>query len=405
MGSRWPFLAWACYDLANTFFAVAMISFHFPLWIVEDRGAKELVFSAAVGMSMLLTAVLMPVCGTLSDVTHQRMRYLRLSTWVCVAATAAVGVIQSLPMALGLFALANVAYQLGTVFYDALLARVADPARLGRASGIGAAFGYLGAMLGLCLLWPFAQRWGHQGTFIPAAGLFVLFALPSFWLVRDPAPPARSSWGMVLRLTGEQLRATARLLRGIPGIGRFLLASFFSLNAINTILVFMVVYTKKVLHFSEEDVIRFFLLGQLCSVAGALLAARLVDHIGPRRALPLIWGGWCVALALVGLSPSPGWIWAIGPAIGLCLGGTWSTSRVLILELAPPEHLAQCFGVSGLLGRASSILGPLLWGLIVLDPSRYRHALAALIGLLVIGLWIFRRVPDSRRTRPAVSHP
>jgi UMF1 family MFS transporter len=404
MSRRAGFLAWACYDLANTFFAVAMISFHFPLWVVEDRGAKEVVFSLAVGASMLIVAVLMPVCGTLSDVTHQRARYLRWTTLLCVAATCAIGLVDRLGVALALFVLANVAYHLGTVFYDALLAQVAEPERLGHASGIGAAFGYLGSMLGQCLLYPFAQAWGHQGTFIPSALFFLAFALPSFFLVRDPPSAGPSSPAMVVHLTWTQLHATWRLLRSIPGILRLLVASFFSLNAINTILVFMVVYTKKVLGFSEGEVIRFFLWGQLFAVAGSLLSARVIHAIGARRALQLIWTGWGVALGLVCLKKEAWWLWSIAPAIGLCLGATWSTSRVLLLELSPPEHLAQCLGVSGLLGRASSIIGPIVWGLIVLDPTRYRHALVALIGLLVVGLWIFRRVPDPRALRLA-PHP
>ena len=66
-------LAWALFDLANTFFAVAMLSFHFPLWLVEDRGTKELWFSLALAASMAVAAVLMPPCGVFSDVTGRRV--------------------------------------------------------------------------------------------------------------------------------------------------------------------------------------------------------------------------------------------------------------------------------------------------------------------------------------------
>jgi len=389
-------LAWACYDLANTFFAVAMISFHFPLWVVEDRGAKELLFSLAVGASMLIVALLMPLCGAISDTTHQRMRYLRQTTLVCIAAMLAMGFTQDLRLALGLFIVANICYQLGTVFYDALLSDVAGGSDLGPASGFGAAGGYLGSMLGLACLWPFAQAGGHHATFVPAAVLFLLFALPCFLVIRDPVAPSKLAWGEVLRTAIAQLNATVLAVRRSPAVMRFLLASFFSLNAINTILVFMVVYTKKVLGFSEGDVIRFFLWGQLFAVIGSLVFGRLTPRWGSKRTLQGIWIGWTIALALICVSRRAVWLWAIAPVIGLCLGSTWSTSRVLLIELAPKEDLAKYFGLAGLLGRSSSILGPILWGLIVLDPSRYRHALLALVGLLLIGLWIFRRVPDPR---------
>ena len=54
-------LSWALFDFANTFFAVAMLSFHFPIWLVEDCGSRELYFSAALGFSMICVALLMPL--------------------------------------------------------------------------------------------------------------------------------------------------------------------------------------------------------------------------------------------------------------------------------------------------------------------------------------------------------
>jgi MFS-type transporter involved in bile tolerance (Atg22 family) len=100
-----------------------------------------------------------------------------------------------------------------------------------------------------------------------------------------------------------------------------------------------------------------------------------------------------VALGLVAVNPSVQWLWIAGPLIGFCLGSTWATSRVLVLELSPKDQVAEMFGLAGLFARASSILGPLLWGVLVWDPSQYRHAILMPIGLLAIGLWLLRRVP------------
>ena len=101
-------LAWALFDLANTFFAVAMLSFYFPLWVVEARGGRELSFSVALAASMVCVAFLMPLCGAVSDVSGERMRFLRWTTYGCVAATALVGATQHMGIALALFGFANV---------------------------------------------------------------------------------------------------------------------------------------------------------------------------------------------------------------------------------------------------------------------------------------------------------
>ena len=388
-------IAWALFDLANTFFAVAMLSFYFPLWVVEDGGGTELHFSIALGVSMVCVALLMPLCGAISDAAGERMRFLRWTTYGCTALTLLVGFTNHLWLALVLFGAANVCYQLGTVFYDALLWRVAKPETLGQTSGFGAAFGYLGSALGLLMLWPFVRAGGNQAAFAPSAWFFLLFALPSFLFIRDAAPAAgRLEWRAVIRAAALRLVMTVRSARSFVGLWRYFWAAFFSLNAINTVLVFMAVYTRKVLGFTQLEIIRFFVISQCFAIAGSLVLGRLVPRLGAKRTLGWIWTGWMLALGLLAANPASWWLWVAGPIIGFCLGSTWATSRVLIVELSPKDQLAEMLGLAGLFARASSIVGPLVWGLLVSDPSRSRQAVLSLVVLLGIGVWLLRRVPE-----------
>ncbi len=387
-------VSWALFDLANTFFAVAMLTFHFPLWVVEDRGGSELMFSIALGASMVCVGLLMPLCGAVSDASGQRMRYLRWTTYGCVVTTFLMGFISNLWLALVLFGLANICYQLGTVFYDALLWRVAPPGRVGVISGFGAAFGYLGSMAGLLFLWPFARMGGHQATFAPSAVFFLLFALPCFLTIKDADERRQVQWGVVLRAAALRLAMTVRHARQLSSLWRYLWASFFSANAINTILVFMAVYTKKVMGFNETQIIQFFVVSQAFAVAGAFLWTRLIPRWGSQRILLAIWSGWILALAAVTASPSLRWFWVIGPVVGFCLGATWATARVLLIELSPKEQIAEMVGLAGLVSRFSSILGPIAWGLLVSDPRHYRHATGLMMVLLVIGVWLLWKVPN-----------
>ncbi len=385
--------AWVLYDLANTFFAVAMLTFYFPVWVVETRGAREFVYGLTVALSMACVAVVMPFCGALSDATGQRVRYLRWTTVGCVAATALIGMTDHLVPALFLFAVANLFYQLGTVFYDALLWYVAGPGRLGQTSGVGAAFGYLGSMAGLLLLWPFARQGGYQAAFVPSAALFLVFALPAFLLLRDPPRGGRVAWGQMMRATSQRLKATVQEARASAGLWRYCWAWFCSMSAINTILFFMGVYTKHVAGWTLDEVVRFFLVCQAVTVLGSLVFSRLIGRWGSKRTLTWIWWGWLLAVGMLAARLSPQWLWVVGPAMGFCLGSTFATARVLLVELAPKERLGEFFGLAGLFARASAVLGPLIWGGLVGGPDGYRPGLLALMGLLGAGLWLLRTVP------------
>jgi UMF1 family MFS transporter len=140
--------------------------------------------------------------------------------------------------------------------------------------------------------------------------------------------------------------------------------------------------------------VQFFVFSQLFAIAGSLVFAQVIPRLGAKRTLAWIWFGWIAALALVATNPSRRWLWVAGPLIGFCLGSTWATSRVLLMELSPKDQLAEMFGLAGLFSRASTILGPLAWGLLVWDPTRYRHAVLLLIALLVLGLLFLLRVPN-----------
>jgi UMF1 family MFS transporter len=190
-----------------------------------------------------------------------------------------------------------------------------------------------------------------------------------------------------------RLATTIRSVQSHAALWRFFWASFFSLNAINTILVFMVVYMKRVAGYDQDAIVRFFVFSQLFAVAGSLAISRMIPRWGAKATLAWIWAGWLAALALAGVSASGPWLWVVGPMIGFCLGPTWATSRVLLIQLSAKDRLAEMFGLAGLFARASSILGPMLWGVLVLDPARYRYALLMPMALLGVGIWLLRRVP------------
>jgi UMF1 family MFS transporter len=118
----------------------------------------------------------------------------------------------------------------------------------------------------------------------------------------------------------------------------------------------------------------------------------LIPRWSAKRTLQILWLGWIGALAVVAVNPSIRWLWVVGPVIGCCLGSTFATARVLLIELSARDRLAETFGLAGLVARISAILGPVVWGWLVLDPAGSWRGFVFLTGLLAVGVWLLRGV-------------
>lgn len=415
-------LEWALYDFANTIFSMNVLTMYLAQWVVVDRGVESFWYSLANSASMAVVAVTLPVLGTLADgAPGGRVRWLLGFTVAAVLGTALVGLAAAGPpgpgtvtAALLAFAAANYAFQGSLVFYNALLPRVSTPGTIGWISGFGVALGYCGSIAGLLLVKPFVDSGGRAAAFLPTAALYALFALPLFlrfppWGATRDAVPALPFVVRLRAATAEVLEAL-RDTRRHPGVRRFLIANWLFVDAISTVILFMAVYAQEVMGMPDSVKIPFFILSTSGAVVGSLAAGRAADRLGPKRVLAWILVGWGVTLALVALTAAPAVFWGAGVVIGVCLGGTWTTSRALLARLTPEAAHGRFFGLYALADKAAAVIGPLVWGVIVwaaapMGPDRYRLAVLVLVGFIAAGWWMLRGVPEAPRAagpgRPA----
>ena len=141
--------AWVLYDFANTIFSLNIVSLYFPVWVVSVMGARDSAYAYANGLSMAVIFIASPLLGALTDQAPRRLPFLTVSTLICVGATFLLGQGGGVLPSLVLFGIANIAYQAGLQFYDALLPEVSTEANRGRIGGIGIGLGYLGSLVGL----------------------------------------------------------------------------------------------------------------------------------------------------------------------------------------------------------------------------------------------------------------
>lgn len=415
--TRAAIAGWVLYDFGNTVFTMNIVSLYFTLWVVNVMGGTDGHYGLANGASMAVILLLSPLLGALTDQAPRRMPFLIAATAVCIAFTLLLGQ-GGLTMALVCFAIANIAYQAGLQFYDSLLPVVSNEENRGRIGGIGIGVGYLGSLIGVAIggailsgvdLLPTAdQTERYQLVFQVSAALFLLFAIPCFIFVRESPRTERSFNRAAIGAAARQVAQTFRSTRKYPGLARFLIGRFFYTDAVNTVILFMGVYVSNEVGFTSQQVTRVLLLAICFAFVGGMLIGRIVDRIGPKRALQQVLYLWVLVfiwVAVVGLFRLPGaFFWPAACLAGVALGGTWAADRPFMLRLTPPEKVGEFYGLYGMIGRFSAITGPLLWALVtdILHLGRPVAILTLLAGV-IIAHFILRPVSDSPAS-PALAH-
>ncbi|MGK2849770.1 MAG: MFS transporter [Candidatus Limnocylindrales bacterium] len=398
-------VAWSLYDFANTIFSFAVVSGAIGLYLNDRFGARDgaIYLAVAVAVSVGLNAIVSPILGAISDRGGRRMPFLLFFTALCIGATFFTADVPAL-LGLGLFVVANFAYQAALIYYDATLKTVSYPESRGRLSGIGTAIGYCGTVVVGLLIFlldvPVADR------FRLAALLYLVFAIPIFLVVREPRvagePPLRAA--DVVASFG-QLRASIAHARSVPGLGRFLLGRFFYSDAVNTVIVVMSVVTTEALGVSDATANVILLLLTVVAIGMSFVWGWLCDRWGPKRTLVLVLASWAVGLVLGGVAIGFGPAGLVpflvaGAILGSGLGGVTVADRVLMVRLSPPERIGEFFGLYGLVGKGSQVIGTLLYGLIIavlLDSfgnGAYQVAVLSLLVTMLIGLWLVWPVRD-----------
>ena len=416
--SRAAVWTWVLYDFANTIFSVSILSFFFPIWLGDELGAGADTFNYATAAGAFLVILTAPFLGAIADLRQRRKPYLVLFTIVAVVLTVAFEVFSGVVTVIAIFVAANFAYQSALVFYNALLPTVSVGRGAGRVSGYGVAAGYVGSILILVVFtflvtdaeavrsflgplggWIEVGEQRNSNAFLPTAILYLLFSLPAFFFVPDPAVrmPRRVSPAAVYR----DVFATVRNIRGYTGVGTFIIATALYTDAANTAVANMALYGNQVFGMTTGEVQNLLLLSAVFAAAGSVGFGSVSDRAGPKKTLLVVLVLWLVSITVAVFAVAPWMLLLAGPLVGVALGATWTVSRVLLVALSPPEKLGEFFGLYTLSQKLSAVAGPALTAVLLdtfegLGTISYRIAIGSLLVLMLLGIFFLLRVPDVR---------
>lgn len=405
---RW---AWCGYDFANSAFTTIIVTVAYSIYFVRVVAPEngDAWWGRGYAISMLLAGVLSPVLGAVADATASKRWFLAIMTAVCVGPTALLGWVGpgDLVWGLGLFIIANVGYNAALHLYDAFLKELTPADTMGRLSGWGWGFGYLGGLVSLGLVYPFIAG-GMEGdaaaryrlAFPATAAFFAVAALPTFIWLKERAVPVRvagSPWTAGLRRVLETLRGLTRYRNLI----RYVVAYFLYNDAVNTVFVFAAIFATQVLAFTPNDLVVFFLIMQISSAGGAWGFGWVTDRLGGVRAISV------TLVVLIGLTlwasqvQTAGEFYLIGLCTGALLGANQASSRALLAHFAPPGRGAEFFGLFSLTSKFAATLGPLLYGEIARVTDSHRTAVLSIGALFFAGLILLQRVDEAAGRREA----
>ncbi|GGE50958.1 MFS transporter [Actibacterium pelagium] len=410
---------WCMYDWGNSSFPAVILSFVFAPYflshVAEDAISGEAQWGFAISASAIIVAFLSPVFGSFADRSGRRRPWLGLASFVAILATAAMWNVMPAPesalLALFLLAIANAAFELAYVFYNAILPRVASEETLGRISGFGWGAGYLGSLaaLGVVMLLfiqPDPPLFGLdldaqeplRATALFTALWFLLFAAPLVFF----GPPERSRnepAGVIIRSGLKELWQTIRGLRRTPSIAWFLVAHMLYIDGVNTLFVFGPLIAVGYYGFEESEILLFGVTVYLAAGLGAFGLGWLDDHIGAKRLLLIS------LMAIVGLSLTLANVdgkilfWSITGILALFFGPVQSSSRSLMARLAPEDQRAKLFGLYALAGRAIAPFGPAAVSAVILATGNQRAGIVVVACFLLTGALVLLLVQDPTKAR------
>jgi UMF1 family MFS transporter len=418
--------AWAMYDWAVSSVQTTIMVAVFPIYFVQvvaaglpESGANQRLATANTIVAIVVAA-LGPIFGTLSDYLGAKKQFL--GACVVLGAIAVTGLFTvgagDITPALTLFTLTLIFAAASTVFYEALLPRIAEPHEVDRVSTAGYGLGYIGGgvLLAANLAWILnpgllgletaADARSPAGTlpvriaFLSVAIWWLVFSIPLLRRVREPAALQKPNESALaaLRRTFGQLGGTIRELRRYRQALLMLMAFLLYNDGIQTVIKMATAYGAEI-GIGRSDLISAILIVQFVGVPFAFLFGAVADRIGAKQSIFVGLLVYVVITILGYFMRTALHFYILAGLTGMVQGGTQALSRSLFASLIPAYKSGEFFGFYAVFEKFASILGPLLFALTIAITGQSRLAIVSVIFFFIAGaiVLMFVRVDEGRR--------
>lgn len=411
---------WCMYDWANSVYSLTITTAVFPIYFesvtTSTDGSKlvdflgwqlpnTVLYSYALSLSFLLTALLLPLLTGIADYTGKKKTFLKGFAYLGASACAAMFFFDGSNIEFGILTvvLASIGYSGGLVFYDAYLPEIATADRFDKLSAKGYSLGYIGSVILLVFNLVMLQKpelFGlEQGSlparisFLTVAIWWVGFAQITFKRLPDNPfnKPSTDHW---FRRGYKELKLVYSQIRQLPNLRRYVLAYFFFNAGVQAVMYLASLFGAKELQLPTDALIKIVLIIQLVAIGGAYLFANLSSKKGnifSLMAMIVIWIGVCIMAFFVQNEMQ---FYGLAFAVGLIMGGIQALSRSTYSKLIPKDTQdhASFFSFYDVTFNVSIVAGTIAYGTIELLTGSMRFSALGLSVFFIIGILLVRKV-------------
>lgn len=404
---------WILYDVGNSAFTL-LISTIIPIYfndLAGRAGISEVDYLAywgyAASLATAIVAVIGPVLGTIADTQNYKKPIFTASMMLGVLGCAALSLPTTWIVFLAVFVLARVGYSASLIFYDSMLVDVTDNNRMDVVSSHGYAWGYIGSCVPFVLSLGIVLFADSLGLTLRAA-MAIAFCLNAAWWALMSLPFLRSYRQThfaarpehPVRESFRRLGRTLRDIRGQKHIFLYLLAFFFFIDGVYTIIEMATAYGSA-LGLDSQGLLLALLLTQIVAFPCALLFGKFSKRFEAARLIKICIAAY-TAIALFAIQLDRQWeFWFLAVMVGMFQGAIQALSRSYFARIIPPEKSGEYFGIYDICGKGASFMGTMLVGAVAQLTGTANAGVGAIAVLFVIGFLLFWKAAKLNAARRA----
>ncbi len=392
---------WILYDVGNSAF-ILLVSTIIPIYfnyLAGNAGISEVDYLAywgyAASVATVLVALIGPVLGSVADTKGYKKPLFTVTMMVGVIGCAALAFPTSWVVFLAVFVIAKVGYNASLIFYDSMLVDVTNEERMDVVSSQGYAWGYIGSCIPFVISLVFVLLYDKIGITMSTAMMIAFFLNAAWWFgvtvpllknyeqknfVEMPAHPIRNSFG--------RLAATLKDIRGQKHIFMYLLAFFFFIDGVYTIIEMATAYGSA-LGLDSQGLLLALLVTQIVAFPFALIFGKLSKKYETALLIKVCIAAY-TAIALFAIQLDKQWeFWLLAVCVGMFQGAIQALSRSYFAKIIPAEKSGEYFGIYDICGKGASFMGTMLVGLMAQLTGVANLGVAMISVMFVIGFVLF----------------